>query len=327
MSSEVAELVSPFAPDLADAREIHDRCVVGDFLRAALLAAGRVFGGLPEVDPSFEALMVAYHVDHEVHALAWPEWCYSTAAIEEVVQTRPNSARLVFLAAQCQRAGEQVSSADTFPKHSGDNLLEAFNDVPEVRNWLAAFLEATSIPGLWEQVCRPSQDPGAEYRESLRAFTARYENGLLHRKDKAAYIRRQDYYVSSQQSIRLLHERLKPDGLALLTPEEKKAIESWLEKKPEWITKSWHESTERVSGKVKLHGNQRTELVRRAAEYHDLAIRVWRAAQDLGSVIVQVKDVERLQKQLRDLRPIALDRAQGQPWGPLFRHLTGRLPS
>jgi hypothetical protein len=192
---------------------------------------------------------------------------------------------------------------------------------------LAAFREATSVPGLWEQVCRPTQDPAAEYRERRRTFAARYESGLLQGSDKAAYIRRQDHYLSRQPAFRLLHERLGPDGPARVTAEEKKQIEACLATKPEWVTDDWLKSTERVSGKIKLHGNQRAELVHRAAEYLDYANRAWRAAQALENVRVTLRDVGRLQNQLRELLPAALSRAQGQPWESLFRQLARRLPS
>jgi hypothetical protein len=317
------------APELALAsvEEILALCVAGDYLRAALLAAGRAFGSQPEADPSLEALLVAHHVTSEKGGPPWPEWCYDPVAAHEVAQTSPNSARLTFLAAQCQLAREG-GAADPLPKQVGEVLMDAFNNLPEYRNWLAAFREATSVPGLWEQICRPaSRDPAAEYRERRRAFAERYESGLLHRSDKVAYIRRQDHYLSRQSAFRLLHERLQPAGPAPVTADEKKLIESWLEKKPETVTDAWHESTERVSGKVKLHGNQRAELVRRAAEYLDCASRAWRAAQALGNVPVTLKDVERLRKQLRDLLPTALGRAEGQPWAPLFHRVAGRLPS
>jgi hypothetical protein len=295
-------------------------------LRAPLLAAGRAFGGLAESDPSFETLLVAHHVGSEGSVPPWPEWCYDPVVAHEVVQTSPNSARLTFLAAQCQLARGD-GTADPLPKQVGDALLDAFNDLSEVHQWLAAFREATNVPGLWEQVCRPAPpDPAAEYRERRRAFTDRYESGLLHRSDKAAYIRRQDSYLSRQPAFHLLHERLQPAGPAPLTADEQKLIESWLEKRPEAVTDAWHESTERVSGKVKLHGNQRAELVRRAGEYLDYANRAWRAARALGRAPVAPKDVERRRKELQDLLPAALGRAEGQPWGLLFRRLARRFP-
>jgi hypothetical protein len=247
-------------------------------------------------------------------------------ATGEVVQRAPHSARLTFLAAQFQLARDQAS-ADPFPGQVCETLLEAFNDLPEVRKWLATFREATGAPGLWQQVCRPMQDPKAKYRERRQEFIARYESGLLHRSDKAAYIHRQDHFMSRQPSFRQLHEHLMPDGLVGLTVDEKKEIEAWLVKKPEWVTGEWLKSTERVSGKIKLHGNQRAELIRRAAAYLDYADRAWRAAQALASAPATLKEVERLQKQLRDLLPAAQVRSQGQPWGPLFRQLAGRLPS
>jgi hypothetical protein len=315
------------APDLAKVQEILARCVAGDYLRAALLAAGRAFGGRPEIDPAFEVLLIAHYVGFETAVNHWPEWCYDPEAAAGVAQAAPNSARLAFLAAQCQVArGEGI--ADPLPEQVGVALLDAFNDLPEVRKWLAAFRDATSVPGLWDQVCRPAPpDRAAEYREHRRAFAERYESGLLHRNDKAAYIRRQDHYLSRQPAFRLLHERLQPTGPAPIKADEKQLIETWLEKKPEWVTDAWHESTERVSGRVKLHGNQRAELVRRAAEYLDYATRAWRAAGALRSVSVTPKNIERLQKELRDLLPATMRRAQEQPWGVLFRQLAGRLPS
>lgn len=314
-------------PDLASDQEILARCVAGDYLRAALLAAGRAFGGMPEGDPSFEALLVAHYVGNKAEAPPWPEWCYDPVVADGVAQEAPNSARLTFLAAQCQLArGEGV--ADPIPESVGETLLDTFNDLHEVRNWLAAFREAINVPGLWEQVSRPApRDPTAEYGERRRTFAERYESGLLHRSDKAAYIRRQDHYLSRQRAFRLLHERLQPMGPAPVTAEEKRLIESWLEKKPEWVTEEWLKTTERVSGTIKLHGNQRVELVHRATTYLDLANRAWRAARELGNTPVQLKDVERLRKQLRDWLPDARSKAQGQPWGPLFHQLTGRFPS
>src|SRR5262249_34558493 len=144
--------------------------------------------------------------------------------------------------------------------------------------------------------------------EHRRAFAERYESGVLQRRDKAAYTRRQDNYLSRQQAFRVLQDRLKPSGVAPLSAQEKKLIEGWLAKKPEWVTEAWLESTERVSGKVKPHGNQRAELIRRAGEYLDCANRAWRAALALGSGPVPPKDVERLQKQLRELLPAAQGR-------------------
>jgi hypothetical protein len=311
--------------DLAPDSEVLARCIAGDYLRAALLAAGRAFGSLPETDPSFEALLIAHHVASQTDAPPWPEWCYDTEAAQRIAQTAPNSARLTFLAAQCQLARCE-SVGDPLPKQVGDGLLDAFNDLSEVHQWLGAFREITNIPGLWEQVCRPAPpDPAAEYRDRRRAFVERYEGGLLHRNDKVAYIRRQDYYLSRQPVFRLVYERLHPTGLAPLTADEKKLIEGWLRKKPEAITDAWHESTERVSGKVKLHGSQRAELIRRAADYLDRANRAWQAAQALGNVPITVKDVERRRKQLHDLLPSALSQAHDQPWGALFCQLGGCL--
>jgi len=324
----VADVPKPApAQHLADVQEILARCVAGDYLRAALLAAGRAFGGLPEIDPSFEVLLIAHQVGSASAVHHWPEWCYNLEAVASVAHAAPNSARLIFLAAQCQVArGEGVT--DPLPEEVGVALLDVFNDLPEVRKWFAAFRDATSVPGLWEQVCRPAPpDRAAEYREHRRTFAERYDGGLLHRSDKAAYIRRQDHYLSRQPAFRLLYEHLQPGGPVPVTVDEKITIESWLGKKPEWVTDAWHESTERVSGRVKLHGNQRAELVRRAAEYLDYANRAWRAARALGSVSVTLKNVERLQKELRDLLPTTLDLAKGQPWEVLFRQLAGRLPS
>jgi hypothetical protein len=311
----------------AQPQEIHARCAAGDYLAAALLQAGRVFGGLPDVDPSFDAILVAHHVTHPPSSPPWPEWAYDLAFAQEIARTCPNAARLTFLSAQLQVVRDKIAAADPFPDQVAEAFLEAFNDFPEVRNWLADLREATGVPGLWEQVCQPAQNPAAEYCDRLRAFTERYETGLLQRSDKAAYIRRQDYYMSRQQAFRLLRERLGPTGLVRLTAEERGLVESWLKKKPEGVTQEWHESTERTSGKVKLHGNQRTELVRRAAEYLEVANRVWRAALDLGAAPVQLKDVERLQRQLRESLPAARNRARGQPWGPVFHLLAGRIPS
>lgn len=315
------------SPAVASVHDMLVRCIAGEYLRAVLLAAGRAFAGLSDADPSFEAVLVAHHAATQAGTPPWPEWCYDPAGARQKAQTSPISARLTFLSAQCELARGE-GAADPLPKQVGEALLEAFNDVSEVHQWLAAFRETVNVPGLWEQVCRPAPpDPTSEYGERRRAFAERYETGLLHRSDKAAYIRRQDRYLSRQPAFRLLNERLRQTGPAPLTPEERKLIESWLGKKPEAITDAWHESTERVSGKIKLHGSQRVELVRRAAEYLDLANRAWRAALALGSAPVAMKDVERRRRQLRDLLPAAGARAQGQPWGPLFRRLTRRLSS
>jgi hypothetical protein len=313
--------------DLAPVQEILARCIAGDYLRAAFLAVGRAFGGLPDEDPSVEALLVAHHAGSQSGVLPLPQWCYDSDAAQHMAQSSPHSARLTFLAAQCQLAQDE-GAPDPLPEQVGEALWNAFNDLPEVRRWLGAFRQATGVPGLWQQVCRPvPRDPAAEYRERRRIFEERYQGGLHHRSDKAAYIRRQDHFLSGQPVFRLLHERLKPDGPAPVSGEERARIEDWLQKRPEWITNQWHQSTERVSGRVKLHGTQRAELVRRAAEYLDCAKRAWRAAQALESTPATPRNVERLRGEIRDLLPPALARAQGQPWGPLFRRLTGRLPS
>jgi hypothetical protein len=308
--------------------EIAACCAEGDYLRAALLAAGRAFGGAPQVDPRFDALLVSHHVCCESRTPPWPGWCFDPALATGVCQAYPDSVRLAYLAAECHLSQSEGADA-VLSEPVAQALLAAFNDSPEVRTWLAAVRDTTAVPGLWEQICRPTpSDPLAEYRERRRAFAERYESGLLHRSDKAAYIHRLDHFLSGQRAFRLLHSQLKPGGPDPLTAEDRALIVAWLGKKPEWITDTWRASTERPTvGKVKLRRNQEAELVRRATEYLDYANRAWRAAQARLSASPPAGDVEKRRQQLRDLLPPARARAEGRTWGPLFRRLAERLHS
>jgi hypothetical protein len=108
---------------------------------------------------------------------------------------------------------------------------------------------------------------------------------------------------------------------------ERAQIVAWLGKKPDWVTETWLSSTERISGKVKLRGNQRTELLRRAEEYLEYANGAWIAGEALLRAPPTAGDVERRRKQLRDLLPPALAKARGRPWCPLFQRLSGGLNS
>ncbi len=102
------------------------------------------------------------------------------------------------------------------------------------------------------------------------AFLKRYEGGLLHRNPSAAYIHRQDYYLSRLAATRQLHDDLTPNGPGPLTGDARREIRTLLEMKPEAVTDDWLRSNERSTGGIRLCGNQRAELIRGAAEYLEL---------------------------------------------------------
>jgi hypothetical protein len=82
---------------LATREEILQYCTKGDYLGAGLLAAGRVFGGLPEIDPSVGVLLVAHHVCCGSEFTPWLDWCSDQDAATEVCRLTPESARLTLL--------------------------------------------------------------------------------------------------------------------------------------------------------------------------------------------------------------------------------------
>jgi hypothetical protein len=154
---------------------------------------------------------------------------------------------------------------------------------------------------------------------------SRYENGLQYRNPNAAYIHRQDYYLSRLASTRLLRDYLKPDGPGPLTDDAKHEIRALLGKKPEAVTDDWLRSTERATGRIKLRGNQRAELVRQAAEYLERTNRAWRASEALRHSARPVGDVEPRRERLLITLPGVRDQARGTPWGALFAQLTEGL--
>lgn len=307
---------------VASVEEIVARCVEGDYLRAALMAAGRAFAGVAEVDPRFDALIVAHHVLGESRLPPWPEWCYDPSAAAGVCRSTPESARLVLLAAQHHLS--HTEGLPPMPDGVTDELLEVFNDLPKVRNWLTAFQDVLAVPGLWEQICRPAPaDPKAEYRDRRKAFEERYALGLLHRSDKAAYIHRMDNYLSRQPPVKKLREHLEPASPGRLTTEVRQQIATFLQERPSVLVDNWLEATAGATGgKVKFRGNQRNEMEWRAEEYLDLASRAWRAGEALDRAPAH-GDVERRRKHLYELLPAALRRAQGKIWRPLLGRLSG----
>ena len=299
---------------------------MGNYLEAAILAAGRAFGGLPEVDPRFDTLLLAHHVCKDSRTIPWPEWCYDPDTAARCCQTTPDSARLAFLAAQCQSFRSE-GRIDPLPETVTGTLLGAFNDLPEVRKWLTTFLEAANVPGLWEQVCGPATaDPAVEFRERRKGFVDRYDAGMLYRSDKVAYVHRQDHFISRHPAAKLLYEYLKAPKLGPATPEIRRQVMSFVEQRTDAVTSDWLSSTERATGgKIKLRGSQRTDLVRNAAEYLDCASGAWRAAEALLRAPPQTGEIERRKKQLREDLGKALAKAEGRPWYPLFRRLVGGL--
>lgn len=313
---------------VADVIEIIACCLKKEYLRAALLASGRIFAGLAEVDPSVETLLVAHHVcvdSPEARSPSWPDWCRDPAAASEIARTAPEAARLTFLAAQNHRF-KSGSAGEPFADEVRQALLNAFNDLPELRRWLDVFLEAAAVPGLWQQICLPNPaNPLSQYQECRRAFSTLYESGVLHRSNKAAYIHRQDHFLSRNPTVRILNDYLKAAGPGPATPELKKQMATLLDTKPEAITQAWLASTERVSGKIKLRGGHWTELIQRAGEFLACVASAWGAAQALVCTRPTTGDVERRRQQLRELLPPARSRVQGQAWAPLFQRLTDTL--
>jgi hypothetical protein len=209
-------------------------------------------------------------------------------------------------------------------------LISAFNDMPDVRSWLADVLEAISIPGLWEQVRRHEVPSAFEaYREAYEAFLKRYESGLLHRNSNAAYGHRLDHYLSRLTASRMLHDYLTPNGPGSLTSDADRGIRDLLEKKAEAVTNDWLKTTERATGGgIKLNGNQRTDLVRRAANYLECTRRAWRASEVLQRLQrsgPQAGDVARRRERFLAGLSGVRERAVGTPWGALLERLMGGL--
>jgi hypothetical protein len=309
----------------ASAGEILESCVGGDYLKAALLAAGRAFAGLPEFDPHIDVLLVAHHVCNGSPMPPWPDWCYDQEASEVLSEIAPESARIIFLAALCQSSRAEAGG-DPLSLPVRETLLAAFNELPEVRSYLSAVLEVVTVPGLWGQIHGPgTQSTIEEYFVRRRAFQERYETGLSHRNVNAAYIHRQDNYLSRLPAVKALHAQLKQDGPEEVSATTRRLIQGFLDKKPDTVTQDWVSSTDRVSGKVRLHGNQRVDLVSRAAEYLELANRAWRASEAFLQAPAQAGDVDRRREQFRSKLPTAMARSLGKPWSPLFARLTGGL--
>ncbi|MBA4190593.1 MAG: hypothetical protein C0467_21615 [Planctomycetaceae bacterium] len=310
---------------LADDAEIGSCCGAGDYLRSALLSAGRLFAGEAERDPRLDALLVAHHVTRDSRTVPWPNWCSDATAVEEICRTAPESARLVFLAARCHASADGAS--DPLPKPVVDRFVAVFNELPEVRSWLTAYLEAVAVPGLWEQICRHTgPGPLVEYQERRRAFATLYENGLQYRNINVAYIHRQDHFLSRKPAAKALFDHLKPEVPAQPRPDLRLQIETFLDLKPEAVTDEWRASTERaVGGGVRLRGNQRTDLIDRAAEFLEIANRAWKAAAVVLQRPQQSGDLDRKRKLLTESGRTALDRFTGRPWLPLLRRLIGGL--
>jgi hypothetical protein len=320
----VPEALPATGAELAGADEVVARCAAGDYLRALLLTAARAFAGVPDLDPTFDAVLAAHHVDQNSRPVPWPDWCFDAGAAERVAQIAPESARLAFLAARCHASGEagDVPLADEV----STPLLDSFNEIPDVRKWLSAYMEAAAVPGLWEQICRPGgPDAAAEYNTRRAAFVALYENGLQYRTAGGAYWHRQEFFLSRKPGARALFEHLKPNRPAPLGAAAKQQIAALLALQPEDATDEWVASTERVSGGVvQLRGNQRAELVRRAGEYLEVVARAWKAATALLQRPPQ-GEADRRRTQLRQLLPAALTRSEGRPWLPLLQRLTQGL--
>lgn len=307
---------------LATPEEILDRCSGGDYLGAGLLALGRVFAGLPEGDPGVEILLAARHVLDGSSTAPWPDWCYDSGGAADVCNSAPESARLALLAILClvSRSG---AWSDPFPPPVKDALIEAFNGLPDVRGWLAEVLESIGVPGLWEQIRRrEAQDALAVYREAYAGFLRRYEGGLSHRSPNAAYIHKQDHYVSRLPATRMLHDSLGPSGPGLMADEAVRGIRELVQMRPEAVTAAWLRSTQKATGRgVRLRGNQQAELVQRAADYIDCARRVWQASEALRQSGPQPGDVARRRERILAAIPGLRERARGTAWCALLERL------
>jgi hypothetical protein len=209
------------------------------------------------------------------------------------------------------------------------DLLTTFNNLPELRTWLEDVLEAVSVPGLWEQVCRPQSTRATDvYKEARTSFLERYEVGLQHRNPNAAYIHRLDHYISRLPATRALHDYLKPDEPGALKDDQDRKIRDLLGKRPEEITEDWLRSAIRpAAGGIRLKGNQQADLTRRASVYLERMNRAWRAAEAMRRSGPSPGEVERRRARFRATLPVAREQSDGMPWDALFMRLTEGLLS
>lgn len=310
----------------ADREEILAHCSRGDYLGASLLAVGRAFAGLRDCDPGPEALLVAHHVVSGSSTAPWPDWSHDPEAAIEACEESPESSRLVLLAALNQITRAE-GGGDPIAPAVKKALLTAFNNLPELRTWLDDVLDAVGIPGLWEQVCRSESARALDvYRDARIAFLERYEVGLQHRNANAAYIHRQDHYMSRLPATRSLHDHLKPGEPGTIGDDDRRKICGMLEKNPDDITDDWLESAIRpTTGGIRLKGNQKASLIKRAAVYLERMNRAWRAAEALRQSGPSPGEVGRRRDRFRGTLPIAREQSRGTPWDHLFSRLTEGL--
>jgi hypothetical protein len=323
VASEESTLADDQTVNVAVCEEILSHCRSGDYLVAVLLAVGRVFAGLRDCDPSPEALLAVHYVANGSSTAPWPVWCHGPDSATVASEQVPEASRLVLLAT-LYRSARVEGGGDSITLPVMKCLLAAFNHLPDLRNWLEDVLDAVSIPGLWEQVCLPESTLALDvYKETRNAFMERYEVGLQHRNPNAAYIHRQDHYMSRLPATKLLHDHLKPDEPGPLQDDEEQKIRDLLVKRPADITNDWLRSAIRpATGGIQLKGNQKVDLIKRAAVYLERISRAWRAAEVLRRSDLSPGEIERRRARFLATLPDAREQSRGTPSDALFVRLT-----
>lgn len=297
--------------EVATADEIAVCCRAADYLRAALLAAGRAFAGQPDGGFRLDALVVAHHVWQRAEMVPWPDWLDEVGAVEAVRTESPESARLVASAALA--AGVLPTTRPAF-----DALLDAFKpQFPKVRNWLGFVVDAQTMPGVWEWVGRdPVADPLAKYTVKAKAFRELRDQSIQSQNAGRAYTSRQNYWLSRSTAVDELYRLLgaaRPDP-RLKTPS--RAVSELLAKTGRKLTHDWCVDFPKVDLKK---GDLEQRQVAAAEHYLSVATEAWQAGRAVLLADSPPPELERVHGQLVHGRQAALDQATGHSWEPLVR--------
>jgi hypothetical protein len=299
---------------VATAHEIAACCQAAEYLRAALMAAGRSLAGEPDGGFRLDALVVSYHVWQRTDLVPWPDWLDDVGAVEEVRAASAESARLVASAALA--AGVLPTTRPAF-----DALLDAFNaPFPKVRNWLGFVVEAQTMPGVWEWVGRdPTADPLAKYVVKAKAFRDLRDQSIQTQNAGRAYTSRQNYWLSRSTAVDELYRLL---GAARPDPRLKapsRAVAEFLGKTGRRLTTDWCAEFPKVDLKV---GGLEHRQVAAADHYLAVATDAWQAGRAVLLADSPPPELERVHGQLLHGRQAALDQAAGHSWEPLVRRIS-----